>query len=547
MAHQALYRRWRPQRFSDVVGQPYAVQTLKNAIAQGEIAHAYLFAGPRGTGKTSVARILAKAINCPNPQGGEPCNACPLCEAIARGNALDVVEIDGASNRGIDQIRQLREEVAFRPAEARYKVYIIDEVHMLTNEAFNALLKTLEEPPPHVVFVFATTEPHKVPPTVLSRCQAFEFKAIPQERIESHLRAVARAEKIRVDEEALRAIARHARGALRDALVLLEQLVAYKGGEPITAQDLHEVLGLPPQETLDRFLEALLNKNGPEALEIVEELAERGRDLELFVSEAIHRGRDRLVAALREGGDASTPSPSARAWAALLGQLLELKRELRLAFDKRVVLEVKALEIAGAEGPPAAAATAATAAPAAPEAPEAPEALEPARPAPHTTASASAPASMSTSTPPPADADKPAAPPAPARPQAQATPDVERDLDLEGRWAELLKRARRKKAALYALLAEARPRLEGRTLVVEYAPRFGFHKERLEQPQHFELLKQLVHEVFGPETGLRVGFADSDSDSTTPQASAQAQDERLKEKAEMVRRVMGGGPRARGL
>ena len=545
MAHQALYRRWRPQRFSDVVGQPYTVQTLKNAIAQGEIAHAYLFAGPRGTGKTSVARILAKAINCPNPQGGEPCNACPLCEAIARGNALDVVEIDGASNRGIDQIRQLREEVAFRPAEARYKVYIIDEVHMLTNEAFNALLKTLEEPPPHVVFVFATTEPHKVPPTVLSRCQAFEFKAIPQEHIESHLRAVARAEKIRVDGEALRAIARHARGALRDALVLLEQLVAYKGGEPITAQDLYEVLGLPPQETLDRFLEALLNKNGPEALGIVEELAERGRDLELFVSEAIHRGRDCLVAALRERGDASTPS--ARAWAALLGQLLELKRELRLAFDKRVVLEVKALEIAGAEGPPAAAA------PAASEAPEAPEALEPARPAPHTAASASA----STSTPPPADADKPAATPAPARPQAQATPDVERDLDLEGRWAELLKRARRKKAALYALLAEARPRLEtdadGRTLVVEYAPQFGFHKERLEQPQHLGLLKQLVHEVFGPETGLRVRFADPDSDpdagssSPSARASLQAQDERLKEKAELVRRVMGGGPRARGL
>jgi DNA polymerase-3 subunit gamma/tau len=243
MEELSLYRRWRPKRFSEVVGQDLVVATLKRAVALGKLHHAYLFAGQRGVGKTTLARILARAANCLAPEDGEPCNRCPNCLRILEGKSLDVVEIDGASHRGIDQVRQLREEVAFLPAGARYKVYIIDEVHMLTQEAFNALLKTLEEPPPHVIFMFATTEPHKVPPTVLSRCQAFWLQPIPEELIAKRVEEIAKAEGFALGEGAAALLARRAGGSLRDALVLLEQLG--RAG-PITPEKIESYLGLPP-------------------------------------------------------------------------------------------------------------------------------------------------------------------------------------------------------------------------------------------------------------------------------------------------------------
>ncbi len=238
----SLYRRWRPKRFSEVVGQDLVVATLRRAVALGKLHHAYLFAGQRGVGKTTLARILARAANCLSPEDGEPCNRCANCLRILSGQSLDVVEIDGASHRGIDQVRQLREEVAFLPAGSRYKVYIIDEVHMLTQEAFNALLKTLEEPPPHVIFMFATTEPHKVPPTVLSRCQAFWLQPIPEELIAQKVEEIARAEGFALGEGAAAFLARRAGGSLRDALVLLEQLG--RAG-PITRERVESYLGLP--------------------------------------------------------------------------------------------------------------------------------------------------------------------------------------------------------------------------------------------------------------------------------------------------------------
>jgi len=322
------------------VGQDLVVATLRRAVAAGRLAHAYLLSGQRGVGKTSVARILARAANCLAPEDGEPCNRCPSCTRILAGQSLDVVEIDGASNRGVDQIRRLREEVAYVPAGSRYKVYIIDEVHMLTGEAFNALLKTLEEPPPHVLFIFATTEPHKVPPTVISRCQAFEFQPISEEAIAAKLLEVARAEGMTVDPQAARVIARRSRGALRDALVVLDQL-GHAGS--VTEEAVVELLGLPPLSMVEGFLDALRAKDAREALGIVAELSSRGRDLALFVEEAAERARDRIIA-----GEAELIPLAVR--------LVELRGELGRAFSRRLHLELAVVSLCGVpQGEPKAA------------------------------------------------------------------------------------------------------------------------------------------------------------------------------------------------
>src|SRR5947209_3041293 len=229
MSYLVLARKWRPQSFEDIAGQGHISRTLQNAIRTNRVAHAYLFTGVRGVGKTSAARILAKALNCENGPTTTPCDACPRCKSITAGDDVDVLEIDGASNRGIDEVREIRGNVQYRPASSRYKIYIIDEVHMLTAPAFNALLKTLEEPPPHVKFIFATTDVQKIPLTILSRCQRFDFKTIRPERIVQSLRSIVAAEKMQADDEALEIIARRAAGSMRDAQSLLDQLLAFGG------------------------------------------------------------------------------------------------------------------------------------------------------------------------------------------------------------------------------------------------------------------------------------------------------------------------------
>jgi len=327
----SLYRRWRPLRFADVLGQDLVIRTLRRAVAQQRTAHALLFSGQRGVGKTSVARILARAVNCTAPQEGEPCNACDSCNRILSGASLDVVEIDGASNRGIDQMRQLREQVGYVPAGASRKVYIIDEVHMLTGEAFNALLKTLEEPPPRVMFILATTEPHKVPLTVLSRCQAFEFAPLGIEQMEEKLLAIARDEGLELEPDAAKLIARRSGGALRDAEVLLEQLAH---SPPVTQQTVQDVLGLPPDEVVDSFVSALVQGDARQPLATVEELASRGRDLGMFLEEAATHARDRIIA-----GE-SALIPVARA-------LVSWRAELPRAVSRRLHVELGILELCG--------------------------------------------------------------------------------------------------------------------------------------------------------------------------------------------------------
>ena len=294
MSYQVFARKYRPQTFDEVVGQEHITRTLKNAIEQNRLAHAYLFVGPRGTGKTSTARILAKCLCCVQAPTITPCGVCDPCREIAAGISLDVLEIDGASNNGVEQVRELRDNVRYAPTRGSYKIYIIDEVHMLTSAAFNALLKTLEEPPEHVKFIFATTEPQKVLPTILSRCQRFDLRRIPSPLISAHLEKIARHEKIELDGNAADAIARGAEGGLRDAESMLDQLVAFCGGR-IGQEDVLGIFGFTAPETVSQMAGALLDKDTPGALAVLDAQSEAGKDLLRLLGELIAHLRNLLV------------------------------------------------------------------------------------------------------------------------------------------------------------------------------------------------------------------------------------------------------------
>ncbi|MBO7536389.1 MAG: DNA polymerase III subunit gamma/tau, partial [Bacilli bacterium] len=294
MAYQALYRTYRPQLFRDVVGQEVVVKTLQNAIANNKISHAYLFAGPRGTGKTTVARIFAKTLNCENPVLQEPCDKCRSCYEIADGISPDVIEIDAASNNGVDEIRDIREKAKFLPSGTKYKIYIIDEVHMLSTGAFNALLKTLEEPPAHVVFILATTEVQKIPSTIASRCQRFEFKALTVSEISKKLRLVCNEENVEITEEALTSIAESAEGALRDALSVLDQAISYSD-EKVTIEDVNLVTGSLSYDKVIELASSFEERNVTSALEIVHALIESGKEVDKIVSGLLQFYRDMLL------------------------------------------------------------------------------------------------------------------------------------------------------------------------------------------------------------------------------------------------------------
>lgn len=277
----SLYRKYRPVTFADVIGQTHIVQTLSNAIIHGRVGHAYLFTGPRGTGKTTMARIFARSVNCQNPDGATPCLKCDVCKNITEGRSLDIFEIDAASNTGVDNIRELRENVKFPPSQAKFKIYIIDEVHMLSTGAFNALLKTLEEPPAHVIFILATTEIHKVPETIISRCQRYDFTRLSLEHIIEKLSVIAKSEKIEIEKSALEMIAIAAEGGMRDAESLLSQVMALED-KKITAKEVEEILGTTQRQSLEAMVGYLLNKNASGALTLVNELSQDGYDLDVF-------------------------------------------------------------------------------------------------------------------------------------------------------------------------------------------------------------------------------------------------------------------------
>lgn len=295
MSYTVLARKWRPQKFEDVVGQRHVSRSLMNALGMGRVAHAFLFSGTRGVGKTTTARILAKALNCAAGPTPSPCGECDSCKEIAQGNAVDVIEIDAASNTGVDNVRELRENAKYAPAKSKYKVYIIDEVHMLSGAAFNALLKTLEEPPAHVVFILATTDPHKLPATILSRCQHYDFRRVPKAEIEEHLSSLCGREGITADRAALARVAALAEGSVRDSLSLLDQVISYCGEGGIKESDIEESLGLVGREAVKEAARAVLSQDAAAALGAVDALVDKGQDLRRFAAELMGFFRDLLV------------------------------------------------------------------------------------------------------------------------------------------------------------------------------------------------------------------------------------------------------------
>ncbi len=359
MSYTALYRKWRPAKFDDVKGQDHIVQTLKNQITGSRIGHAYLFCGTRGTGKTTVAKIFAKAVNCEHPVDGSPCCECAVCKAIASGSSMNVVEIDAASNNGVDNIREIREQVQYPPTEGAYRVYIIDEVHMLSVGAFNALLKTLEEPPSYVIFILATTEVHKIPVTVLSRCQRYDFHRITIDTIAARLHELADAENIQVEEKALRYVAKAADGSMRDALSLLDQCVAFHYGSLLTYDNVLEVLGAVDSGVFSELLRAVIAKDTTACMKKLEEMVIQGRELGQFVTDFTWYLRNLLV--LKTADDAENMLDMSEDNLKLLkeeaemisGETLirfirifsDLSNQIRYASQKRILIELALIKL----------------------------------------------------------------------------------------------------------------------------------------------------------------------------------------------------------
>ncbi len=359
MSYTALYRKFRPDTFEDVKGQDHIITTLKNQIKADRIGHAYLFCGTRGTGKTTVAKIFAKAVNCEHPVDGSPCGECAMCKSIAAGTSMNVIEIDAASNNGVDNIREIREEVTYRPTEGKYKVYIIDEVHMLSIGAFNALLKTLEEPPEYVIFILATTEVHKIPITILSRCQQYDFHRISLDTIAARLQELMEKEQVDVEERAIRYVAKAADGSMRDALSLLDQCIAFYLGQTLTYENVLDVLGAVDTEVFSRLLRNVLKRDIPKVMDTVDELIMQGRELSQLAADFTWYLRNLLLAKtsdqledVLEVSSENLEQLKEESEMIEVDQLLryirifsELSGQLKYATQKRVMLEVALIKL----------------------------------------------------------------------------------------------------------------------------------------------------------------------------------------------------------
>jgi DNA polymerase III subunit gamma/tau len=527
VSHLALARKYRPQRFTDLVGQDPIRTTLERAVATNRVAHAYLFAGPRGSGKTTTARLIAKAVNCANRKDGEsePCNACGPCKEITAGTSMDVLEIDGASNRGIEEIRNLRENVKYAPSGGKYKIYIIDEAHQLTDFAWNALLKTLEEPPPHVRFVFATTEPLEVPDTIASRCQVFEFRRLRSEELASHLLAVARAEKVRLDEDAAGLIARASEGSVRDALSRLDQALAVSP-EGVTAVAVAQVLGLAGLDAYFDLADSIAGRDPKRALETLDRLHDGGMDVEELADGLANHLRQLLLVAVDPSlarlieaapSDRERYAEQAKAFrpgdlTTMLSQLLTTRADLRKAEAPRALLEVALVELctmpgasdvgelirrlldletrlggSGSSGSPGTGPRRpATSGPADPETPRRSERIAPE---------------------PPPRAERPTTrPDRPMKSQGESPDSVSAgaaevplgDTGLAARWREIVERVKTRKLLLGTCLEEGLfLGVAGSMVRVALAPEHSFHRAMLELKENREILNQEFERTYG--------------------------------------------------
>ncbi len=542
MASQALYRKWRSQTFAELVGQQHVVQTLRNAISEDRVAHAYLFTGPRGVGKTSMARLLARAVNCTAPPQQRPCGVCASCQSIADGRAVDVIEMDAASHTSVDDAREIIERVQFRPTSGRYKVYVIDEVHMLSTAAFNALLKTLEEPPEHAIFILATTEIHKVPATILSRCQRFTFSRHTIAQIAEHVQHIAQQEGLSLEPGAAAAIARAATGSMRDALGILEQLGSFASG-PISLQQVQSLLGMTAAAEVESVVDALLTNNLPGALRAVNHVANQGADIRQFARDLVEclrallllvttqdrtlldAGDDELLR-LEQWAQQARPGPLV-VWIRLLSGL---DYQLRTSSYGHLPLELALVEaLLPAQSPAAAAAAAPTAAaaprssrdlpararpaaPAPPPPPAPPQAA--ATPPPAAAAPAEQPPTAETHAEPAAADESQTAAAAPPVPETPAPAELQETLQavnaelilmnqVEAVWPNVMRDVRSKNNKLAAILRDVHPvNVEGNTIVLHATSHFHY-TQVAEKPRSRQLIESVLSTHLGGAFAIR--------------------------------------------
>lgn len=470
MSYRALYRVFRPRSFAEVRGQNHISTTLKNAILSERLAHAYLFCGPRGTGKTSSAKILAKAVNCLDLQNGEPCNACANCKAINEESFLDVLEIDAASNRGIDEIRDLRDKVRFAPSQGKRKVYIIDEVHMLTNEAFNALLKTLEEPPAHVLFILATTEPQKIPLTILSRCQRFDFRKINTAEIRDHLADIVQEEGVEISDDALNAIARKAAGGMRDAISVLDQCIAFAGSR-IELSHVELVLGTVSEEATATLVDTVLNQDYSGLFRSLNDFIQQGKDIKQILRDCIQYCRQLLLLKVAPDERLVELSPDSIGRAKeqaqalpveflgrMINRLSAAEKDLRYSNQPQILLEAAFIDlmVQGME----------------------PQAVQE-----------------------PAAEKRPARKPAKRAAESAAEKPVQKLIasdELLQQWAQVMEQIRGKSVKLHAFLSEAKPAaFRDGQLILRFNHQYKFHYNTVSQEDNLRMIGQIVSQLTG--------------------------------------------------